>query len=119
MVKVLIGLCWIFFGLIFFLRPWISRSWLRWRSLRKIRWTLFWFALGGGISLVVAAWSLPGGLAKIVIALGLLGIAKGYYFLKCESSEWLIEHFAELPEGAFRWYAMVYVVIGFLLIFVL
>jgi hypothetical protein len=118
MVKVLIGLCWIFFGLIFFLRPWIFRSWLRWRSLRKIRWTLFWFALGLGISLIVAAWSLPGWLAKIVIVVGLFGIAKGYFFLKCESSEWLIERLADLPEEAFRWYAMAYILIGLLLVFV-
>lgn len=119
MLRVLIGLLWICFGLIFLHRPQLLHHWLRWRSLRKIRWTLFWAALGAGVSLIMAAWPLHGTLATLMVLAGIIGVVKAYFFLKCESSEWLVERLAELPEEAYRWLALVYIGIGLMLIFVL
>jgi hypothetical protein len=119
MIRVLIGLLWIFFGLLFLWRPGVFRAWLRWRSLRKIRWTLFWFTLGCAISLLLATWPLSGFLPKLLLLVGIVGIVKAYFFLKCEASEWLIERFADLPEEAYRWYALAWIAIGLILVFVL
>ena len=80
---------------------------------------MFWAALSAGISLIVVAWPLTGWLAKVVIVAGIFGIIKAYYFLKCQSSEWLIERLTELPDEIYRWFALGYIAIGLLLIFVL
>lgn len=119
MLRTLIGLGWVFFGLIFLFRPGMFRFWLRWRSLVSIRWTLFWLALGAGFSLIFAVLGMPGWLPKILGLVGLVAILKAFFFLKCESSTWLVELLADLPEEAYRWIALVYLAIGLALIFVL
>jgi len=115
-MRTVIGLIWLLAGGLLVLRPEVFRGWVRWRSERRIRAALCWLSGFAGVSMLLVGLGFSGMLAKLLIIFGMAALVKAWYFHRCESADWVVRLLAELPETAYRWYGLVWLVIGLLLV---
>lgn len=114
----IIGYFLVFFGIFFLIKPALLKNRLQKKAARKIRKYLFLASLILGVMLISAAWKHHGLLPKLILIIGIIFIFKGFYFLKSQSSEKVVEVIIKQPVLYFRIYAALQIAIGLAMLFV-
>ena len=116
MLATIAGWIWILTGILFFVSPGVFRAVLTRRSIKHLRRILFAVTLMLSALLIGIAVRADGIIAKIVMAMGIIGIVKAVFFLASRSSEKVIAWFAQQPLNLFRIGAATQILIGVLLL---
>ena len=112
----IVGWMCILIGIVSLFQPEKLRNKMKKQGVKKLRKIFFGIALAFGLFLIKGAWGVPGVLAKILIVLGLIGIAKAFFFLKAKAADAFVAWFLEQPIKYFRFYATAYIVLGALIL---
>lgn len=104
-------------GIILFLQPEKARKTMLIQGFGKIRKFLFYIALMAGIICFSYGFDMSGTLPKIIAAIAVIGIIKGYYVLKGKAYERLTAFIAGLPIPALRGFAALQFAVGALMLF--
>ncbi len=114
MLTKVLGWFWITIGIIFLLKPEILKRRMQRKSAKKLKKFMFMIAVTLGTLLIVSGWKFPGGgvLSKIIIIFGIIGIIKGFFFLKTKAIEKIVEWYSQKPLIFYRISASVHVLIG-------
>jgi len=117
MLVKIVGTIWIIMGIIALIWPGYLQKRLGRQSVRKVKKYLFALAVILGVLLIAAAWGHPGWWPKVLVILGIIAIIKGLFFLKGQAAEKMLEWFGRQSLGFFRFAAIVYIILGILIIY--
>ena len=112
----IIGSLFMLLGFLFLVSPERMRTKLRRKGVRKIRRYLFALSVLVGGFLISTAWQYSGILPKVLAALGLIAIFKGFYFLKSKSADVATEWLLVQPALYFRLLALAQIAVGLLIV---
>ena len=112
MIATIVGWFWTITGIIFLIKPGFLKRRLQKKSLKRLRRLLFSIALFLGFILIVAAWKQPGILSKVLMILGIISIAKGFFLLKAKVADKILEWFAKQSLVFYRLCACCHILIG-------
>ena len=112
----ILGWMWIAGGMFFLWKPEWLRQKLKKESIKSVRGILFGFIIFVSILFIKGAWGVPGILAKIIVAFGVIGVFKAFFLLKSKAAEMIINWFVRQPVGFFRFAAVAHIVIGVILL---
>ncbi len=116
MLSNLIGVIWIGMGGVFLFKPELLRKRLQRKSWKSLRWQLFLATLFLSGLIIGATAQVPGILARIVTAFGIIGLFKAFFFLKARAAQNLVEWYAGRSLIFFRIGAVFQVIFGLILI---
>jgi hypothetical protein len=112
MIRVAIGTIWILLGVWWAIRPNALKARLKRKMNRRIRFTVFLFALVFGIMMVGSVFNAPGLLYKVVGIAGLIISIKVIMVLTSRASERVLTWLGERPVMFFRVWAIIFIVMG-------
>ena len=113
MLLKILGWFWIVSGVLFVLKPSLLRSRLQRKSYRTFRKYFFLLAVSLGIVFAKVAWTLDDfRLRTALIVVGIIAIARGFFFLKAKAAEKVISWFTRQSLAVFRIGALVQILIG-------
>lgn len=102
MIATIVGSLWVLSGVVFLYRPKRMLRKLQKKGIRNIKRIL----MAGGIVLsgymILLGFSYPGVLPKVLLAIGLLGLAKSFFFLKGRAAKRLVDLSLLVPVSASR-----------------
>jgi len=116
MLMTLLGWFLVFTGVFFFLRPVVLRNRLNKKSYRHVRGVLFLGTLAAAGLFISAGWKMEGGLSKVILVVGIIGVFKAFFFLKHRAAEKIVTWFAGLPLPLFRAVAALQVALGIMVL---
>ncbi|NQT28238.1 MAG: hypothetical protein HQ570_01415 [Candidatus Omnitrophica bacterium] len=112
MIAKIIGLIWVVWGILIFVKPEILRKKLQTKGSKKLKKNLFLLTLFLSITLIIASFKADGLLPKILLVLGIIGIFKAFIFLKSKASDKLIAFSSNLSLSVYRVGGVFYVILG-------
>ncbi len=115
MAKIL-GIIWLILGIIWLIKPEVLKNRLKRKMNRKIRFTVYGSLIIIGIFMIGSILKAPGLIPKIIGVLGAVLIVKAVLLLLSKASEKMWEWWAGQPLIFFRLQAIVFIVIGLMLI---
>ncbi|MDD4294803.1 MAG: hypothetical protein PHP69_04760 [Candidatus Omnitrophica bacterium] len=119
MLAKVLGLFFIFVGIIWLLKPQACLDFIKKKMTKKIKFVLMALTFFVGAALIKIAFSMSGFLIKtIILVLGVLALIKGFLFLKKQAVEKMIEFASKLPLPALRVMAATNIIIGLYLFFI-
>ncbi|MFC1804430.1 hypothetical protein ACFLZ3_01205 [Candidatus Omnitrophota bacterium] len=116
MLAKILGWFLIITGVFFLLKPEALRRRLQKKSYKKLRKYLFAITIVLAVLLITVAWKFEGILSQIVIIIGIIGIIKGFFFLKAKAAEKLLAWYLNRPVNFFRLSALFQIAIGVLVL---
>ena len=115
MAKIL-GFLWVFFGIIWLIRPQMLKNRLKRKINRRMKFAIFGALLILGILMIGSVMKAEGFLPKIVGIIGAILIIKGILVLVSKASGKLWAWWAEQSLLFFRIQALIFIVIGIILL---
>ncbi|RKY33577.1 MAG: hypothetical protein DRP68_01945 [Candidatus Omnitrophota bacterium] len=116
MLAKILGWLFIVLGTFFFLKPAFFKKILVRKSIKKVRKLLFLLAITVGILFISASWKMKEFLPKLIMVLGIVIIIKDFFFIKGKISEKLLGWFSKKPLIYFKFFSLIYIVIGVLIL---
>ena len=116
MLAKILGTIWIILGLLWLIRPQILQNRLKRKMDRRFRWTVYFALLAFGILMAGSVIKLPGFLAKIVGIIGIIIAIKGILLMTSKASGKMLEWCAGQPIIIFRAVALVFLVVGIMMV---
>jgi len=107
----ILGWLWIVGGSLFFIKPGLLKRKLQKKSIRRVKKYLCLVAIFAGFILMKVSREIRGALSKITMILGVLGVIKGFIFIKNKTSERIIEWFSK-QSLSFRLISLLYIGMG-------
>jgi len=112
MLATILGWFFIIMGILFVIWPQVLRNRLLKKSYKTMRRYFVLLSIFLGILLIKVSWGYEGLLPKIIVALGIIGIFKGFFLLKSKAAEKMSAWFAGQPLILFRAGAAFHILIG-------
>ena len=111
----IIGWFLIISGAYFFIFPKSLMRRLQRKSKWKIRSFFFFLAFIWGAPLIAIGWQKEGLLPKILVAIGVIALLKGIFFISTKASEKFIKWSSEKAPYVFRILSILQIIMGFAL----
>ncbi len=112
MVSKILGWIWLTWGIIFLLRPQALKTFLRKKASKKVKRFLFMLTIAIAFLFIVAGLESEGVWAKVFMLFGIIAIIKGFFLLKGNISDRLMQWFGRQPLGLYRIMAVAYIILG-------
>jgi len=112
-----VALFWIGLGVFWFIKPGSLKGYIKKKSLKKIRKSLFIIALIAGFYLMGISWKIQGLLSKVIFIAGIIAVFKGVFFLQSKASEKIISFWEKWPDNLLRVWALLFASLGVVLFF--
>lgn len=116
MIVKFLGWVWLIFAILFFLKPQWLKAKLQKKTLKTLKKYLFILAIFLGLWLIVAAFKIDAAWSKLFMALGIIAIIKGIFFLKAKAADKILEWFAAKPRGFYRIIAAIHIIIAIIIL---
>jgi uncharacterized protein YjeT (DUF2065 family) len=116
MLAKLLGWLFIIAGILFLLKPQMLRKRFQKKSLKALKKYLFVIVMFLSILFITAALRTSGILSKILLVLGIVGIFKGFFFLKAKIAGRIIEWYGKQSLAFFRFFASLYILSGLIIL---
>jgi hypothetical protein len=117
MLKTILGVIWISLGLWWAIRPTALKARLKRKMNRRIRFTVFFFALMFGVMVAGSVLNAQGIVAKIIGIAGLVISIKAIMVLTSKSAEKVLTWWGERSVIFFRIWALIFIVLGAAMLF--
>jgi len=118
MLVSILGWFWVVTGVIFLIWPNFLKKRLQKKSYKIIRRYLFVVGIFLSIMLISVGLKATGAISKIILVIGLIALVKAVFLIKAKAAEKLVEFFLKQPLMTFRFWALVQIAIGVLILFV-
>jgi len=116
MLNNIFGTVWILVGLLVLLRPTSLQNRLRRKSGRALRGVLFAAGLFLSGTLISFGWRYEGGIPKLLLVIGIIGLFKALMMLRGKGMEALLALSAKIPPLVLRIGGACYMAIGIYLL---
>lgn len=110
------GWFWIIMGILFLIKPAMLRNKLQKKSFKILKKYLFAIAIILGLFLIGVGLKHQGILSKIIMVLGIIGVLKGFFFIKSKAAEKIVGWVIKQPLSFFRIAASCYILLGILIL---
>ncbi|MCK5706446.1 MAG: hypothetical protein KAI43_02245 [Candidatus Aureabacteria bacterium] len=109
----IIGWFWIISGFYFLIRPTSLMRRLQRKSKWKTRSFFFFIAFIWGAPLIALGWQEEGLIPKLLVAVGIIVLLKGIFFISTKTSEKFIEWSSQKAPYVFRLFSIIQIIMGF------
>ena len=118
MLVSILGWFWVVTGVIFLIWPNFLKKRLQKKSYKIIRRYLFVVGIFLSVMLISVGLKATGAISKIILVIGLIALIKAVFLVKAKAAEKLVEFFIKQSLIMFRFWALVQIAIGVLILFV-
>ena len=118
MLVSILGWFWVVTGVIFLIWPNFLKKRLQKKSYKIIRRYLFVVGIFLSVMLISVGLKATGAISKIILVIGLIALIRAVFLVKAKAAQKLVEFFLKQSLIMFRFWALVQIVIGVLILFI-
>ena len=118
MLTKILGVIWILLGILWFLKPEMLRNRLKKKMNRKMKWVVFGFVVMFGFLMMGSVFKTSGILPKVIGIIGIVLVIRAIILVTSKASNKMFEWLEDRPLKIFRIWALVFLAIGFAMLFV-